>query len=60
MDVDLQAAPLTGEDVRQMRRALEVIADRDSWVGDPHLNSSFLNGPYTPFELANVALGRSA
>ena len=47
-------------DPNVMRRALEYLADPESWLGDPHDQRSSLFGHDTPFELAAQALGRVA
>jgi len=47
------------EEDRQVRceTALEELADPENWHGNPHDQSAWLFGHFTPYELAREALG---
>lgn len=44
----------------RMRAALEYMADKDSWLGNPHDQTAVLFGHDTPYELARETLGMAA
>lgn len=44
-------------EMARLRDTLEFLADPESWLGDPHDQTSTLHGHFTPFELACRALG---
>lgn len=58
MNEAVTPAPILDERDRY-REALEVIAERDNWSGDPLKLGSYMYGHDTPFEIARTALASS-